>query len=63
VVVGTKVKLEAPDMHNIEGAVVAHVEGSLKRLGRERVDVVSLHHPVGARAHSALRADSSTLPP
>jgi L-galactose dehydrogenase/L-glyceraldehyde 3-phosphate reductase len=48
VVVGTKVKLEAPDMHDIEGAVVAHVEGSLKRLRRESVDVVSLHHPVGA---------------
>jgi L-galactose dehydrogenase/L-glyceraldehyde 3-phosphate reductase len=48
VVVGTKVKLEAPDMHDIEGAVVAHVEGSLKRLGRESVDVVSLHHPVGS---------------
>jgi aryl-alcohol dehydrogenase-like predicted oxidoreductase len=48
VVVGTKVKLEAPDMHDIAGAVVEHVEGSLKRLGRESVDVVSLHHPVGA---------------
>ncbi len=48
VVVGTKVKLEASDMHDIEGAVMTHVEGSLKRLGRERVDVVSLHHLVGA---------------
>lgn len=47
VVVGTKVKLEAPDMHDIENAVVEHVEGSLKRLGRESVDVVSLHHRVG----------------
>src|SRR5262245_27283822 len=52
VVVGTKVKLEAPDMHDVAGAVVAHVEGSLKRLGRERVDVVSLHHPVGASRDS-----------
>ena len=48
VVVGTKVKLEVPDMQDIEGAVMAHVEGSLQRLGRESVDVVSLHHPVGA---------------
>ena len=48
VVVGTKVKLEAPDMHDVAGAVVAHVEGSLQRLGRERVDVVSLHRrPLG----------------
>ncbi len=29
VVVGTKVKLEAPDMQDIERAVMAHVEGSL----------------------------------
>jgi L-galactose dehydrogenase/L-glyceraldehyde 3-phosphate reductase len=48
VVVGPKVKLEASDMHDIEGAVVAHVEGSLKRLGRESVDVISLHHRLGA---------------
>ena len=48
VVVGTKVKLEAPDMPDIAGAVMQHVEGSLKRLGRESVDVVSLHHPLGA---------------
>lgn len=48
VVVGTKVKLEAPDMQDIERAVMAHVEGSLKRLGRECVDVVSLHHRLGA---------------
>jgi len=52
VVVGTKVKLEAPDMHDIEGTVVAHVEGSLKRLGRESVDVVSLHHPVGSNRNT-----------
>src|SRR5215831_11121774 len=49
VVVGTKVKLDAPDMHDVAGAVVTHVEASLQRLGRERVDVVSLHHPIGAR--------------
>ncbi len=48
VVVGTKVKLEATDMHDVGGAVVEHVEGSLKRLGRESVDIVSLHHPLGA---------------
>ena len=48
VIVGTKVKLEASDMQDVESAVVTHVEGSLKRLGRESVDIVSLHHPVGA---------------
>ncbi|MDA0769841.1 MAG: aldo/keto reductase [Chloroflexi bacterium] len=47
VVVGTKVKLEVGDMDDIESAVVQHVEGSLQRLGMDRVDIVSLHHPVG----------------
>jgi aryl-alcohol dehydrogenase-like predicted oxidoreductase len=47
VAVGTKVKLESEDMADVEGAVVRHVEGSLARLGRESVDIVSLHHSVG----------------
>src|SRR4029450_842375 len=49
VVVGTKVKLDAPDMHDVAGAAGGHVEGTLQRLGRERVAVVSLPHPIGAR--------------
>jgi L-galactose dehydrogenase/L-glyceraldehyde 3-phosphate reductase len=47
VVLGTKVKLEVEDMADIESAVVQHVEGSLQRMGRDSVDLVSLHHPVG----------------
>ncbi len=47
IVLGTKVKLEVSDMADIESAVVQHVEGSLQRMGRNSVDLVSLHHPVG----------------
>lgn len=46
VVVGTKVQLRPSDMDGIEDAVVAHVEGSLGRLGRERVDLIYLHNSV-----------------
>lgn len=44
VLVGTKVRLTAEDMERIEGAVVASVEASLRRLGRERVDLIQLHN-------------------
>jgi aryl-alcohol dehydrogenase-like predicted oxidoreductase len=46
VVVGTKVQLRADEMENIEQAVIASVEGSLKRLRREQVDLIQLHNPV-----------------
>ena len=44
VLVGTKVRLTAEDMERIEGAVVASVEASLRRLGRERIDLIQLHN-------------------
>jgi aryl-alcohol dehydrogenase-like predicted oxidoreductase len=46
VLVGTKVRLTVADMENIETAVVASVEGSLTRLGREYVDLIQLHNPL-----------------
>jgi aryl-alcohol dehydrogenase-like predicted oxidoreductase len=46
VVVGTKVRLRAEEMGDIEPAVIASVEGSLERLRMERVDLVQLHNPV-----------------
>jgi L-galactose dehydrogenase/L-glyceraldehyde 3-phosphate reductase len=48
VVVGTKVRLTAADMARIEPAVSESVEGSLKRLKREQVDLIQLHNPVGS---------------
>jgi aryl-alcohol dehydrogenase-like predicted oxidoreductase len=52
--VATKIALELHDLGDIPGAVIASVEGSLERLGRDEVDVVYLHNRVGiARAPRA----------
>lgn len=49
VVVGTKVHLIPADLGRIQEAIVASVEGSLRRLGRERVDLIQLHNPLTPR--------------
>jgi aryl-alcohol dehydrogenase-like predicted oxidoreductase len=46
VVVGTKVRLLAENMDDIEDAVIASVEGSLERLRLDRVDLIQLHNGV-----------------
>ncbi len=46
VVLGTKVQLGAGDMDDIERAVVDSVDGSLKRLRRDRIDLVQLHNGI-----------------
>lgn len=46
VVVGTKVRLDAAGLSDIEGAVAQSVEGSLRRLRRERLDLIQLHNPL-----------------
>ena len=46
VVIGTKVDLRTEEMDDIEGSVIASVESSLKRLGRDRVDLIQLHNPI-----------------
>jgi aryl-alcohol dehydrogenase-like predicted oxidoreductase len=43
-IVGTKVRLKPPDLDRIETATVESVEASLRRLGRERVDLIQLHN-------------------
>lgn len=50
-IVATKVALELADLEDIAGAVVASVEDSLERLGRDMVEVVYLHNRV-ARARA-----------
>ena len=47
--VGTKVQLRAEEMDNIEQAVIASVEGSLKRLQFECVDLIQLHNAVALK--------------
>ncbi|HSB70103.1 MAG TPA: aldo/keto reductase [Candidatus Methylomirabilis sp.] len=46
VLVGTKVLLGPADRDRIEAAVALSVEASLRRLGRERVDLIQLHNPL-----------------
>ena len=46
VLVGTKVRLRAAEMDDIENAVFVSVEESLQRLRMERVDLIQLHNSV-----------------
>jgi aryl-alcohol dehydrogenase-like predicted oxidoreductase len=48
VVVGTKVRLPPNEFGRIAGAVAMSLEGSLTRLGLERVDIFHLHNPITA---------------
>jgi aryl-alcohol dehydrogenase-like predicted oxidoreductase len=48
-VVATKIALELDQLDDIPAAVVASVEGSLERLGRDMVEVVYLHNRVARK--------------
>jgi aryl-alcohol dehydrogenase-like predicted oxidoreductase len=48
VVIGTKIALELDELDDIAASVVASVEGSLERIGRESLDIVYLHNRVGS---------------
>lgn len=48
VYVGTKFRLASEDMKEIPGAIGRSLETSLKRLGREQVDLLQLHNHIGA---------------
>jgi aryl-alcohol dehydrogenase-like predicted oxidoreductase len=45
-IVGTKVRLPAADFGRIEEATAKSLEGSLRRLGMERVDIFHLHNAI-----------------
>lgn len=49
IAVGTKVRLPPAEFGRIADAVAASLEGSLKRLGLERVDIFHLHNPITAQ--------------
>ena len=49
VVVGTKVRLVAEHRQDVAGAIVRGMEGSLKRMGRDHVDLFQLHNPLAAQ--------------
>ena len=46
VYVGTKFRLEPSDLTDVPGAVARCLEASLRRLGRERVDLFQLHNRI-----------------
>ena len=45
--IGTKVRLTGKDVGRIGEAINRSVEGSLRRLGRETVDLIQLHNRIG----------------
>ena len=47
VLVGTKVRLTGKDAGRIGEAIAGSVEGSLRRLGRENIDLIQLHNRIG----------------
>src|SRR5881296_241004 len=53
--VGTKFRLDPPDLHDIPGAVARSLDASLQRLDMERVDLFQLHNRIEpARGRNAL---------
>ena len=52
VVIGTKVRLTNKDLGQIGTAISRSVEGSLRRLGRETVDLIQLHNHIGIPAQT-----------
>ncbi len=64
-IVGTKVRLP-PAMARIAEAIARSLEGSLQRLGRERVDILHLHNPItsagGGNALSARQVLDEVVP-
>ena len=62
VVMATKVRLAAAEMHDVAGAVRTSVEASLRRLRREMVDVLHVHNRFtpqrGDLPHSLSAADA-----
>lgn len=47
VVIGSKIRLELHDLGDIEDAVAHHVEASLRRLGRDSIDLMQIHNLIG----------------
>src|SRR4051794_8679406 len=60
-VVGTKVRLSGPDRGSIGDAVRKSLEGSLRRLGLERIDIFYLHNPITAAGDAESLATRQVL--
>src|SRR3990172_3753642 len=62
VVVGTKVRLSAADLRDPVAAVRASLTTSLRRLGRDSVDLLQLHNRIGARTDDAGTVGGDDVP-
>jgi len=56
VFVGTKYSLGESDPKDLKTGVIQSVEASLKRLGREQVDLIQLHDRISSKADVSVRA-------
>lgn len=63
VVVGTKVRLQPADLDDPAAAIRRSCEASLRRLGRDSVDLLQLHNPIAesGEAAAAVQGSSSAL--
>lgn len=66
VTVGTKVRVPAAAYGDIAGAIEASIDGSLKRLGMDCVDIFHLHNPItlagGGESMSVAQVMNAVLP-
>ena len=56
VYVGTKYSLGEADPNDLKARVIQSVEASLKRLGREQVDLIQLHDRISSKTDVSVRA-------
>jgi aryl-alcohol dehydrogenase-like predicted oxidoreductase len=60
VVVGTKVRLRPEDLDDPETAIQRSCEASLRRLGRDTVDLLQLHNPLAETGRTAASVEGSS---
>ncbi|MHB8730982.1 MAG: aldo/keto reductase [bacterium] len=60
VVVGTKVRLQPSDLDDPAAAIQRSCEASLRRLGRDSVDLLQLHNPIAENSQAAASVQGSS---
>ncbi len=60
--IGSKVRLTGKDVGRIGEAITGSVEGSLRRLGREAIDLIQLHNRIGFSWQPEMDPDRIGLP-
>jgi len=60
-IIGTKVRIHDDARGDIAGGIAASLEGSLKRLGRDCVDLFQLHNPITVEGRAPAFSDAEIL--